>query len=131
LVITGAVKTGETQIMVVGGAGKTVLNILSVQIPTDQLTPANSGLYTGDAATGLKGSSSADTADNLLIFDAATNSYKTFWYKNAGLVGGTGWRASGVADAENYVISGTKALLIQRQDGSSFTWNVPAVVIAP
>jgi hypothetical protein len=117
--------------LVQGGAG-TVLNIIATQIPTDQLTPDNSGLYTGDPATGLKGGTTQGAADSLLIFDAATNTYTTFWYKNSG-VGGTGWRASGIDNAlvPTTIIPGNKALLIQRKGGASFTWNVPAVIIAP
>ncbi|GAA5484844.1 hypothetical protein [Haloferula sargassicola] len=129
LVIVGDVKTTGTDIMVQGDGSGTVLNIVSIPIPVDQLTFAASNLYTGDNSTGLKGAGNVTDADNVLVFDATTNTYTTFWYKDSGL-GGTGWRASGVADPANYVIPSERALLIQRKSGASFTWSVPAVDIA-
>jgi len=130
LVITGSVKTTPTSVRVEGNGASTVLNIVALTIPVDQLTIGDTGLYTGDNATGLKGGGNSGDADNLLIFDATTNTYTTFWYKDSGL-GGTGWRAAGVAEPENFVIPSTGAVLIQRKAGPAFTWNVPAPVIAP
>lgn len=130
LVISGAVKTGNTHVRVEGNVSTTVLNIIANQIPADQLTFGASGLYTGNESTGLKGGGNAGTADNVLLFNAATNAYTTFWYKNSG-VGGTGWRATGVADPANSVIPSSGAILIQRKNGTSFTWDVPAVNVAP
>jgi hypothetical protein len=130
LVITGAVKTTNTKVRVEGDVAKqNVLNIIATTIPVNQLTPANSGLYTGSTSTGLKGGTTLSAADNLLIYDSATNAYTTFWYKNGG-VGGTGWRATGVADPANYSIPSTAAILIQRKVGASFTWTVPGVTVA-
>jgi hypothetical protein len=98
----------------------------------NQLTLADSGLFTGSATTGVKGGTSATSADNVLIYDSGTGTYDTIWYKNGG-VGGTGWRASstGTANAGPNVIPAGKAVLIQRKAGPSFIWNVPAITVAP
>lgn len=130
LVVTGSVKPGQSKVVVEGKTTTTVLNIVATEVPVDQLTFGTSGLYTGDATTGLKGGANATAADNVLIFDATTNSYTTYYYKNAG-VGGTGWRTAAGVDATAVVIAGTSAPLIQRKSGVSFTWTIPAVSIAP
>ena len=134
LVISGSVKDGQTMVRVDGDAtpSTVTLNILGTQVPVDQLTPGNSGLYTGDPSTGLQGSSGPASADNLLVFDAPTNSYKVFWYKNAGK-GTMGWvcEDASVPDATNFVIPSTGAVLIQRKAAASFNWTIPAVSIAP
>lgn len=108
------------------------LNILGTQVPVNQLTPGNSGLYTGDPSTGLQGSSGSASADSLLVFDAPTNSYKVFWYKNAGK-GTVGWQCDdlSVTDPTNFSIPSTGAILIQRKAAASFNWTIPAVSIAP
>jgi len=131
LVISGSVKAGPTKAVVEGNGTSTVLNILANQIPVNQLTLGASGLYTGNVATGLKGGASESTADNLLIFDAAANSYTTFFYQDSGK-GTLGWKSSdsGILDPANYALPSTGALLIQRKAGSSFNWTIPSVNIA-
>jgi len=131
LVISGSVKSGVNGVFIRGGAG-TVLNIVSVLQPVGQLTPATSGLYTTNPATGVLGAANIGTADNILVFDAAANKYTIFWYKSGG-IGGTGWRCDNAAitDPTNYVFPPESAILIQRKNGTNFTWNIPAVVIAP
>jgi uncharacterized protein (TIGR02597 family) len=42
---------------------------------------------------GLTGGASAAAADNILIF-RSTGGFDTYYYKNSGLIGGTGWRSS-------------------------------------
>ncbi len=129
IVIPGDVKTGDTDVVVKGGVG-TKLNILSPSIPVDQIKLGTSTLYTGSNITGLNGGTSIVAADNVLIFNASTNAYTTFWYKNGG-VGGTGWRSNdaGILDPANYLLPSTSAILIQRKGGVDFTWQIPAVQI--
>jgi len=131
LVVSGSVKSGQTMVRVDGDVSRTTLNILANQIPVDQLTPSNSGLYTGNGTTGLQAAADPATADNLLIFDAASNAYKLFYYRIASK-GLQGWQCddSNVTDPANYVIPATGALLIQRKSAASFNWTVPAVNIA-
>lgn len=130
LVISGSVKTGPTTVLVTGDAtpGAKTLNILANQIPVDQLTPGTSGLYTGNPATGMKGGGTELAADSLLIFDATTNSYTTFWYQDSGK-GTLGWKSSdgSIAVPADHVIPATGALLLQRKAAASFNWTVPTV----
>jgi uncharacterized protein (TIGR02597 family) len=131
LVISGSVKTSQTDVWVEGNGSGTVLNILSIQFPVDQLTLQDSGLYTGDPSTGLLGGTTLGAADNVLIYDASTGVYDTIWYKNGG-IGGTGWRASstGTADAGANLIPSGRAILVQRKSGDTFIWNVPSLNVA-
>ncbi len=134
LVISGAVKPGVTKVRVEGDGTSTVLNVIATQVPVDQIKFKDSNLYTGNAATGVLGSTNISDADNVLIFDADTNKYKIFWYKNGG-IGGTGWRVSAVPPivglAEDFVIPSTGSVLINRKSGPAFSWTVPAVVVSP
>lgn len=137
LVIAGDVKTGATDVVIRGRAGtgptNNTLNIVQAPIPVDQLTLGASGLYTGSATTGLLGGASAAVADNVLIFNAATNTYTTYYYKSTGAVGGTGWRtsASNSVDVSTVALPSTSAILIQRRGATAtdFTWEIPQVTI--
>jgi hypothetical protein len=79
----------------------------------------------------MKGGDSESTADALLIFNAETNAYTSFWYKNSGK-GGTGWQSSdgSITVPANYEFPSTGALLLQRKAGPAFNWQVPTVNIA-
>lgn len=134
LVITGEVKSGVTDVIIRGGGGSgpsaTTLNIVQALTPTSSLTLSGSGLYTGDASTGLLGGSSS-TADSVLIYNAATKAYTTYYYKTVG-GGGTGWRstASATIDEGATPLPSTSAILIQRKsNGVDFIWQIPAVTI--
>lgn len=138
LVVAGDVKTKVTDVVVRGGGGTgpsaTTLNIIQADIPVNQITLGTSGLYTGSPTTGLLGGGNAAAADNVLVFDAATNAYTTYYYKNSGVLGGTGWRssASNSVDVSGVALPSTSAILIQRKSGGvDFTWEIPAVQIAP
>ena len=132
LVVSGSVKTGATSVRVEGNGSSTVLNILANQVPVNQITPALSGLYTGNAATGLKGGADAVEADTILVFNAAANSYTTFFYKSSGK-GGTGWRSSdpAITVPQDYAFPSDSSLLIQRKAGAAFNWKIPSVTVAP
>jgi hypothetical protein len=135
LVIAGEVKTGVTDVLIRGKGGTgpniTTLNIIQALIPTSSLTLATSGLYTGSAVTGLLGGS-ASSGDTVLIYNAATKAYTTYYYKTSG-GGGIGWRtpASASLDVGSTVLPSTSAILIQRKSsGVDFTWQIPAVSIS-
>ena len=137
VVIAGEVKRGATDVLIRGKAGtgptNVTLNIVQAPIPVDQLSLGTSGLYTGSPTTGLLGGSSAATADNVLIFNATTNTYTTYYYKNAGAVGGTGWRtsASNSVDVSSTILPSISAILIQRRGATAtdFTWEIPQVAV--
>lgn len=128
LVISGEVRTSATDVAVVGNGTGDVLNIVSIPNPVGQISLSGSGLYTGDAATGIAGGGDQSSADNLLVLDAATGLYTTYYYKNAGI--GQGWKKSGAAGThEDEIIPAGSALLIIRKSADSFTWEIPAVTI--
>jgi hypothetical protein len=134
LVISGAVKPDVTQVLVEGSGSADTLNILANQIPVPQLTPNNSGLFTGDPATGVAGGTSAAGADNILVFDATTNTYTTFYYFVPAKTGTPEWRSDDVTipDAGEHVFDAEDALLlIRRSGGTSFEWDIPAVEVTP
>lgn len=73
-------------------------------------------VFGADNSAGLKASDGPGTADNILI-QTGSNSFSTFYYKNAGL-GGTGWRgaASSSVDASGTVIPyGTGIIAVRRE----------------
>lgn len=135
LVVSGDVKTGNTKVRVEGDPlNPSVYNIIANQLPVDGLTISGTGLYTGNPATGIKGASTLTAADTIQIWSATDGAFKQFWYKNAG--GATtswGWKSSDltVLVPADFVIPSANAVTIQRKNGVPFTWNIPAVNIAP
>ena len=70
---------------------------------------------------GLDGGSSAGNADNIIVPTAA--GLTTYYYKNAGLLGGTGWRSSSspIADVGDTVfVQPGQMFLINRSGGGAF-----------
>jgi uncharacterized protein (TIGR02597 family) len=117
VVVMGAVKTGQTSSPVQPG-----LNLLG-NVYAANMTLADSGLYTGNAATGVAPGSSS-TADQVLLFNGT--SYDTYFYSNGGLTG-TGWRknGSGATDFGSQSIPVGTALIIQRKNAAGFNWVAP------
>jgi uncharacterized protein (TIGR02597 family) len=121
LILTGTVKTGPTVVQV-----ESNLNLLANVYPAGTVTLGSSGLYTGDSETGLAGGT-ATTADQILLFDPASDSYYIYYYKTSGL-GGTGWRSvrSNSIDASNVNIPAARAFFINRRENRApFLWTVP------
>jgi uncharacterized protein (TIGR02597 family) len=117
LVLSGAVKTGQTSIPVLG-AGYTLLgNVYSAG-----MTLSTANLYTGNPSTGLAGGSTV-TADQVLFWNGT--GFATYYYQTSGF-GGTGWRLFGVptVDASATVIPVGAALFVNRS-GAAFNWVAP------
>ena len=117
LVISGAVKTGQTSIPVVSGYS------LLGNVYAAGMTLANSNLYTGNSATGLA-PGSVTSADQVMFWNGT--GFTSYYYQTIGL-GGTGWRqAGGVSgtDASATPIPVGAALFIQRA-GAPFNWVAP------
>jgi len=134
LVISGDVKTQNTRVRVEGDTtNASVYNIIANQLPVDSLTISETGLYTGDAATGIKGAGTITAADTIQIWVPASGAFQSFWYKNAGGATSTwGWKTAGpltVPVPDDFVIPSVNAVMIQRKNGVPFTWDIPAVVI--
>lgn len=125
--LVGSVKTGTADLPISEG-----LNIVSNIFPTSSMTLGTSGLYNPSDPAGntLVGGGAANAADQVLIY--SNGAYSTYYYKNSGLSGGTGWRstASLSADASGTVIPSGASILIQRSHktlspNGSFEWVAP------
>lgn len=134
LIVSGEMKSGVTDILIRGGGGSgpsdETLNIVQALIPVNRLKLGSSGLFTGDSNSGLLGGASAGTADNLLVYNATTNTYTTYYYKNSGIVGGTGWRSSASAsfdESETFLPSNSAILIRRKSNNSDFIWKLPSL----
>lgn len=117
VVLLGAVKTGSTSIPVAPGT-----NIIS-NVYAGNVTLGSSGLYTGNATTGLA-SGDFTSADQVLIWNGT--SYDSYYYQTSGL-GGNGWRKGGdaVNDASSAAIPPGTAVIIKRGGAAGFNWVAP------
>ena len=118
LVLTGAVKVGQSSYPVVVG------NNFLANVCATNMTLADSGLYTADnTLTGLKGGTSG-TADQVLLWNGT--GYDTFYYKTSG-PGGTGWRSTNSTSApeDTHAISVASAVIIVRKFNGAFNWVIP------
>ncbi len=118
LVISGAVKTGQTSLPVLTGYS------LLGNVYAAGMTLADSGLYTTDPTTGLAGGSVV-SADQVMFWNAAGTGFDNYYYQTSGF-GGTGWRKSGAptVDASPTPIPVGAAVFIQRI-GAAFNWIAP------
>lgn len=97
-------------------------NWKSASIPVD-VTLA--GFFGATNEAGLDGGDGPGTADNILAFDASGN-ITTYYYKDSGVFGGTGWRssASNSNDEANTVIAKPgEMFLINRSGGAAFNFT--------
>lgn len=117
VVLMGAVKTLQTSSAVIQG-----LNFIG-NVYAAPMTLGSSGLYTGNASTGIA-AGTASTADQILIYNGST--YDTYFYSNGGLPG-TGWRKVSGADspqADTQLPVGS-SVIIKRRNPTAFYWVAP------
>ncbi|XHR30063.1 MAG: hypothetical protein ACFUZC_05795 [Chthoniobacteraceae bacterium] len=119
-VTAGTVKTGQTALLIQPGVN--VVGSISAQ----NMSLSSSGLYTGDVSTGVKGSTSMASADQLVIYGDSGQS--TYWYlahpSNSSL---SGWYNAKAQSSGSVSIAPGSAVVIQRLSSqSSFQWVVPA-----
>lgn len=115
-VICGSVKTGQSSIPIVPG-NNAVANVYATS-----MTLGDSGLYTGNAATGIAGGT-ITTADQVLTWDGI--GYNVYYYQTFG-VSGVGWRSSSnQTDVSGTVIPAGTSVVINRKASSSFSWVSP------
>lgn len=119
LVISGAVKTGQSSLSVVTGYS------LLGNVYAAGMTLGSSGLFTDTTGdTGVKPGNGSTTGDQILIWNPANTTYRTFYY-GAGGLSGTGWREFGVSgDASGTAIVVGSALFMKRA-GAPFNWVAP------
>lgn len=116
----GSVKTGNTLVPVQAG-----LNVVGA-ISAKGLTLATSGLYTGNASTGLRGSTSPATADEVTIYSPAGQ--KIYWYYDASdSAGAAGWYDYNYQLSNSVSIApGSSVVIKRRAPGVAFNWTVPS-----
>lgn len=122
VVLTGAVKAGQTTAVLTSSGYHFVGNPYIAA-----MTLASSGLYNGDAQTGLLGGSSAGAADQVLLWAGA--GYMTYYY-NTDV---SGWRSTtdAATDAGATSIPGGAGFVILRREGSRLAWTAPVHPVAP
>ncbi len=97
---------------------ETGFNWKTASVPVDLTL---SGVFGANNEAGLVGGSSAGSADNILVFDDS-GSISTYYYKNAGLIGGTGWRSSSspITDQASTVIASPGKMFLINRSGGAF-----------
>ena len=79
------------------------------------------GLFGPENEAGLDGGSAAGNADNVVVPTAS--GLTTYYYKNAGFLGGTGWRSSAspsVDEGDTVFVQPGQMFLINRTGGAGF-----------
>ena len=117
LLVSGWVKRGPATFSVVSG-----FNFLPNPFASP-VTLASSGLYRGDANSGVAGGT-LSTADQVMLWNGT--GYDSFVYQTSG-AGGTGWRRLGApsVDAGSTPIRPGTAVIIRRKRPNGFTWTIP------
>lgn len=116
VVLTGAVKAGQTTAVLSRSGYHFVGNPYFAA-----MTLTSSGLYTGDALTGLLGGSSASAADQVLLWSG--NSYASYYY-NTDV---SAWRSTtdATTDAGPTSIAGGAGFVILRRSADTVRWTAP------
>jgi uncharacterized protein (TIGR02597 family) len=117
----GSVKTGDTLFPISSG-----LNVLG-NIAAKGITLATSGLYTGNATTGLKGATSQAFADEVILYIAGTPA--NYWYYDGSDNGGAGagWYDSNFQPAGTTSIPPGASLVVKRKAPNvAFNWTLPS-----
>ena len=116
----GTVKTGNTFLPVRPG-----INVLGT-VSAKGLTLATSNLYTGLTATGMKGSASPATADELIVY-TATGHTNYFYYDASDNAGPAGWYDVDFNPAGTVPIVPGSAMVVNRKNPSAtFNWVLPS-----
>jgi len=119
--VVGEVKLGPTEVIVVGGGANGNFTIAPNPYPLSSVTLQNSGLYTGNPATGVKAGGSGN-ADIVSIFNSGTGGFSNYYYSSSN----NRWQIGLSTDASNVVIPEGAAVLILRRSGNgTFSWSVP------
>jgi uncharacterized protein (TIGR02597 family) len=126
IVLAGSVTIGSVE-GIVGAASAAPRNsFLANPFPLASRTLAQSGLYTGNAATGVVGGTSAAAADTVTIFDPATGIANTYFYNTSA----NQWRR-GTTDSSNVTIPDGAAIQITRKaNRGEFSWFIPQPTMA-
>jgi uncharacterized protein (TIGR02597 family) len=120
--ITGLVRTGTLQADIAAAPSSGVRqSYVANPFPLASKTLAQSGLYTGNPATGVVGGTTATTADNVIIVDPTTGTANTYFYSTTA----NQWRR-GSTDSSGVTIPDGAAVIISRKaNRSAFEWYIP------
>lgn len=126
IVLAGHVTIGSVE-GIVGAAGAGSRNsFLANPFPLASKTLAQSGLYTGNSATGVVGGTSAAAADTVTIFDPSTGVANSYFYNTTA----NQWRR-GTTDSSNVTIPDGAAIQITRKaNRGEFSWFIPQPTMA-
>lgn len=120
--ISGTVTTSTVELQVGGGVGGGKLTLISNPHPIASVTLGNSGLYTGNPATGVVGGTSPSGADTVTIYNPLTGAGVNYYYSTSA----NQWRW-GLSNASSVTIPDGAAVLINRKSGRpAFSWYLPA-----
>jgi len=121
VVLTGAVKTGQTSVPITAGT-----NVLS-NVYAAAMTLSSCQIYNASTpSTSLVSGDDASTSDQVLLWNGS--GYTAYYYQTApAAAGGTGWRnATDVfTDAGNTPLPAGSAIIVKRAFGGAFDWKIP------
>ena len=122
IVITGEVIKGVVQQNILASSPTAPKSsFVANPYPLASKTLAQSGLYTGNATTGVVGGTSATAADNVIIYDPTTGVANTYYYNTTN----NRWQR-GTTDSGSVTIPDGSAILITRKaNRSTFDWYIP------
>lgn len=121
LVFAGAIKTGPAGIYVGGDNVSDRSTVAAHPFPMDSVTLASSGLYTGNASTGVLGGTSAGASDTLRIVNGGAGTTNTYYYHT----GNSRWQNGGSDASSVKIPEGASVLLTRRSGGDPFVWYAP------
>jgi hypothetical protein len=129
--LVGAVKYADVN---VASVGQTIIPIIQsgateASYPyASSFTMGSVNLYNGSTLTGLQGGTGSGSADEVELWNPASQGYGTvYFYKTNTGSGGVGWRGpqGSSVDASTNVIPLGTSLYINRRNANPFNWTPP------
>jgi hypothetical protein len=119
--LVGGVKLGPTITSAVA-TGYTYAGM----VYASSYTLSNAFLYTGDPTTGVMGSNTQANADNVIVWNPATQTASNYWYR-ATASSNYGWRATiSTIDVGTNQLPFGAVLRVNRKLPIPFNWVMPA-----
>jgi len=121
ITVVGHVRTTPLQVSIFND-----LNTVAINAPVG-ISLNDSGLFTGDAATGVQAGDQAANADEVIVFED-DGSQAVYFYSNLAAPF-DGWRDSAFNDVGDVVLGEGDSVIVLRKGGGDFAWTVPAPTI--